>query len=94
MNDVVYRIQQEGQRKFKVIHLDRLAKYYFIDGLPVQDEQAQGGGSVMTLQNSLRDYRTFPRNLAVICAVYMNLDTLASMQETAQTCLLYTSRCV
>ena len=39
-NDVVYRIQQEGQRKFKVVHLDRLAKYNFIDGLPVRDEQA------------------------------------------------------
>ena len=26
INDVVYRIQQEGQRKFKVVLLDRLAK--------------------------------------------------------------------
>ena len=40
INDVVYRIQQEGQRKFKVVHLDRLAKYKFRDALPVRDEQA------------------------------------------------------
>ena len=40
INDVVYRIQQEGQRKLKVVHLDRLAKYYFRVGLPVRDEQA------------------------------------------------------
>ena len=40
INDVVYRIQQEAQRKFKVVHLDRLAQYYFRDGLPVRDEQA------------------------------------------------------
>ena len=32
INDVVYRIQQEGQRKSKVVHLDRLAKYYFREG--------------------------------------------------------------
>ena len=40
INDVVYRIQQEGQRKFKFVHLDRLPKYYFRDGLLVRDEQA------------------------------------------------------
>ena len=40
INDVVYRIQQEGQRKFKVVHLDHLAKYKFRDALPVRDEQA------------------------------------------------------
>ena len=40
INDVDYRIQQEGQRKFKVVHLDRLAKYKFRDALPVRDEQA------------------------------------------------------
>ena len=30
-NDVVYRFQQEGQRKFNVVHIDRLAKYYYRD---------------------------------------------------------------
>ena len=40
INDAVYRIQQEGQRKFKVVHQDRLAKYKFRDALPVRDEQA------------------------------------------------------
>ena len=39
IDDVVYRIQREGQRKFKVVHLDRLAKYKFRDALPVRDEQ-------------------------------------------------------
>ena len=34
INDVVYQIQQEGQQKFKVVYLDRLAKYYFRDRLP------------------------------------------------------------
>ena len=43
INDVVYRIQQEGQRKFKVVHIDRLAKYYFRDGLPVRDERLKEG---------------------------------------------------
>ena len=40
INDVVYWIQQEGQCKFKVVHLDRLSKYYFRDGLPVRPELA------------------------------------------------------
>ena len=36
-NDDVYWIQQEEQRNFKVVHLDRLAKYYFREGLPVRE---------------------------------------------------------
>ena len=32
INDVVYWIQQEGQRKLKVVHRDRLAKYSFTHG--------------------------------------------------------------
>ena len=40
INDVVYRIQQKQQRKFKFLHLYRLAKYYFRHGLSIQDEQA------------------------------------------------------
>ena len=39
INDVVDWTQKEGQRKFKVVHLDCLVKKYFRDGLPVRDEQ-------------------------------------------------------
>ena len=39
-NDVVYPVQQEVRRRFDVVNLDRLPKYYCRDGSPVRDEQA------------------------------------------------------
>ena len=46
ISDVVYLNQQEGQRKFKVVYLDGIAKYYFTGALPARDEHAYGGGGL------------------------------------------------
>ena len=52
INNVFYRIQQEGQQKFNFVQLDHLAKYYFRDGLPLRDKQVYGGAALRNTEQS------------------------------------------